>query len=511
MKYFQSYTPAADAAIFSAWDSELCKPENSWLREILSQRRDEVLERFVAQYKAISAMPRSARRALQRRLAHARDLTGISLEYRRKLAYSLAGAALLVAVGQTVGEAGTIKVGKKCSLANAIITANTGTPYGGCKGGTYYADTIVLPKNTNLVISASYPLPPVFTDITIQGTAKKPKKGMPVIRGSGGTISGSGYALFLVAGGNLTINKVTLIGSYDSGDGAVINNNGGTVAIFDSVITGSSAQNGGAIFNAGSLNITRTDVTNNTAGLYGGGIYNAGELTVTDSNVSGNTSVYSGGGIYNSGTATITNSTITGNTAAKYGGGLANSSAVANATAGSVSIVNSMITYNTAYKGGALHNGQYLSVTSSTITNSTANYGGGLFTGDASNTTLAGTTLSGNTAGLTSVPYYGGKGGGILNLGGLTINSSVISGNTAQGKSYTPSGGTAQQYGGQGGGIYNGGYVYFDGSSSVTSNTAAYFGGGLFNYVATGTYYPRPPTAITGNTAPTGPDIFPVP
>lgn len=456
-------------------------------------------------------MPRSARRALRRRLAHSRDLVGIRPELRCKLAYSVAGAALLLALGQTVAEAGTIKVGKKCTLANAIITANVGTPYGGCKGGTSYADTIVLPKNTNLVISASYPLPPIFSDITIQGTAKKPKKGMPVVRGSGGTISGSGYSLFFVAGGNLTINNVTLSGSYDSGDGAVINNNGGTVAIFDSVISGSSAQNGGAIFNGGSLSITRTNITGNSASLYGGGIYNAVDLTVTDSTVSGNTSVYSGGGIYNSGNATITNSTITENTAAKYGGGLANSSAVANSTTGSVSIVNSMITYNAAYKGGALHNGYDLSVTSSTISNSTAKYGGGLFTDDTSNTTLTGTTLSGNTAELTSVPYYGGKGGGILNLGGLTINSSVISGNTAEGKSYTPSGGTTVNYGGQGGGIYNAGDVNIYNGSSITTNTAAYYGGGLFNYAATGTYYATPAGTITGNTAPTGPDIFPVP
>src|SRR5690349_23399897 len=98
MKYFQSYTPAADAAIFSAWDSELCKPENSWLREILSQRRDEVLERFVAQYKAISAMPRSARRVLLRRLAQPDNVGEISTEWRRRLAGTVAGAALLVAL-----------------------------------------------------------------------------------------------------------------------------------------------------------------------------------------------------------------------------------------------------------------------------------------------------------------------------------------------------------------------------------------------------------------------------
>ena len=48
MKYFQSYTPSADAAIFAAWDSEVCKPENFWLREILSQHGDEVFQRFVA-------------------------------------------------------------------------------------------------------------------------------------------------------------------------------------------------------------------------------------------------------------------------------------------------------------------------------------------------------------------------------------------------------------------------------------------------------------------------------
>src|SRR5262249_53682686 len=153
---------------------------------------------------------------------------------------------------------------------------------------------------------------------------------------------------------------------------------------------------------------------------------------------------------------------------------------------------------NTADKGGALHNSYNLSVTSSTISNSTAHYGGGLYNYSSTYATLTGTTVSGNQATIfqytpnTQTYYSGGYGAGINNHGGLTLNSSTITGNTAQGKSVTIDNNPPIKYGGRGGGIYNAGNIdYIDNTNEITTNHANYYGGGLYNY-APGTYSVAP-------------------
>ena len=99
---------------------------------------------------------------------------------------------------------------------------------------------------------------------------------------------------------------------------------------------GSSPLGGGAVFNnGGTLTITNSAITGNLAG-YGGGIHNSAgsSFTLTGSSVSGNKAVNSvdegiGGGISNHGTLTVENSLITKNVASGpnyggYGGGIAN-------------------------------------------------------------------------------------------------------------------------------------------------------------------------------------------
>ena len=513
MNYFSPCPLPADETVVSAWDSELRRIKTPWIEQILAEQGQELFQRFTSSYAELRALPRNARRALQRKLARSEDGL-IPVEWRRRLAYSIAGAALLLALGQTVSEAAgpkSIKLSTKCTLGNAIVAVNranltnTSYTYLGCKASPGPA-TLLLAKGANLSYGASNPLPVITSQITIQGAlANKPKKGQPPPPpGNGGTISGSGYSLFLVNGGNLTIQNVTLQGSYDTGVGAAINVNDGSVAIFDSVISGTAIQ-GGAIFNAGTLTLTRSTVSNSHAD-YGGGIYNVGNLTIANSTITGNQAdSYSGGGIYNAYSATITNSTISNNTAAKNGGGIANS------TAGTLSISSSTVTGNTAYKGGGIHNAQTLTVTSSTISNSTANYGGGLFNDDQADATLSGSTVSGNKASVflqTNNIYYGGYGGGINNHGGLTINSSIISGNIADGKTVTYNY-IATNYGGLGGGIFNASYVYL-GNSSVTTNTAKFIGGGVYNLPpADGATLQPVNSTITNNSAPAGSNVYP--
>jgi hypothetical protein len=534
MHYYNVCPPSADENLVAAWDSQLRQLKTSWIEQLIAERGQDLFQRFASSYAELKALPRGARRAVQRRLAQPDNVGEVSSEWRRRLACTVAGAALLVALGQTAEAGGvkvsTIKLGTKCTLPNAISAANYaeliqqpfnkktaynyGFYYHGCKAAPG-PNIIALPPAANFSFNAYNALPAIIGQITIQGAAaKKPKKGQPPPPlGNGGTLSGSGYALFFVgSGGSLSLQNVTLHGSYD-GDGAVISNNGGTVTIVDSVISGSNAGRGGAIFNSGTLTITHSSITGNTADIYGGAIYNSGTLAVNTSTISGNTAGYSGGGIYNAYSATITNSTISGNTATtKNGGGIANKDG------GALSIVSSTMTNSTAFKGGAVHNGADLTVTTSMISDSTAKYGGGIFNDNGGNVTLTGSTASGNTAELTSVTYYGGKGGGIYNYGVINLYASSISGNAADGKTVplydvdgNPTG--SANYGGKGGGVYNKGDLNVYAGSAITSNTAAFFGGGLYNHTA-GTYSAVVNT-ITGNGTPpidpNGPDIYPPP
>ena len=128
-------------------------------------------------------------------------------------------------------------------------------------------------------------------------------------------------------------------------------------------ITGGSDDNGGGIYNLGTLTVTNCVISDNTVNESGGGIYNAGILTVTNSSILNNstpeeysclvpyTSSYicfacRGGGVYNAGgDLTVTNSTIAGNSAV-YGGGICNDGG---GYGGTLTVTNSTILDNDAF------------------------------------------------------------------------------------------------------------------------------------------------------------------
>lgn len=177
----------------------------------------------------------------------------------------------------------------------------------------------------------------------------------------------------------LTIKDGNIFGSAPEGNGGGIFNDGGTLTLVRSAVSGNNVytnpssrrpHGGGGIFNdRGTLALIRSTVSGNyvddpvSAGFGGGGgIFNHyGTLTLTSSTVSGNSSpVYSsGGGIYSETTSvsnatpnpssrtTITNSTISGNTTVVDGGGVMN-------RRGLTVIENSTITNNTSSLGGGV-------------------------------------------------------------------------------------------------------------------------------------------------------------
>ena len=335
MNYLDLYSSYPDRIISAAWDSQFKEAsKSSWLAGALIERSDKLFARFAASYIELRNMRRAARRALQRRLARSSELGAILPKYlqrgerrlQQKMAWSLAGAALLLALGQGAATAATITVTTnnpniaadgQCSLIEAIVNANNdAATFPDCAAGSG-ADTIVLPANANIMLNTVHG----FTDTGVPRQPGTPI-GLPEIRsritieGNGSTIArqagASDFGLIAVRGlfpgdGDLTLHGVTLKGG--SWFGGVQNR--GALTIKNSTISGNT---GAGVFNSpGSLIVVNSTISGNT----GRGLANFyGRITVQNSTISGNTGVgifnYGWGGFYGS-VLTLTNSVITGN------------------------------------------------------------------------------------------------------------------------------------------------------------------------------------------------------
>jgi hypothetical protein len=265
----------------------------------------------------------------------------------------------------------------------------------------------------------------------------------------------------------------------------------------------SNGENGGGIYNAGTLSLNDCCIKSNRTGgkgwdfleyphdihLYygggvGGGIYNyfSGILNIEncfiENNITGSGGGFEklvpgdggdGGGIYNDGTGYITNSSITGNIAGNggetgfwiyrtgipgYGGGICNF--------GNLKITNSAICNNTS--GSSIGDNEVNSIS--------GGGGGGIF--NKGKTELKNCTISNNTTGNGCDGYYvnpgnGGDGGGIFNWGNLFLKCCTICFNiTGSGGAFYDDSSGYSCRGGNGGGIYNIGTVKI--SNTIVGN-----------------------------------------
>ncbi|HEX2622952.1 MAG TPA: choice-of-anchor Q domain-containing protein, partial [Phototrophicaceae bacterium] len=148
-------------------------------------------------------------------------------------------------------------------------------------------------------------------NLGIMTVTKSTISGNTTLTGGGGGIDNSG---------SLTILDTTISGnsSPESEGGGISINNGGSLNLIGSTISGNTSGNwgGGIAVIGGGLTLTNSTLFNNTA-VFGGGIGNNNTSTtsLTHATISGNNAAASnqGGGIYNEGTLTITN-TIAANT-----------------------------------------------------------------------------------------------------------------------------------------------------------------------------------------------------
>lgn len=430
-----------------------------WLASLMMQRGGTILPRFALYYRRLSGMSRPWRRRL-----------------RQKLAVTVTGAALLMAIGGGVawaepaapdnlinvanGEVGIANNGI-CSLIEAINNANNtanGRPHTDCAAGNPGgADTVILPANG------------VFTLTNVFRSDNTGEHGLPwitsriTLNGAGSTIQRSGSApafriLSVGRQGNLTLNNATVRGGYINAysytGGGILNQ--GVLTISGSTIRDNQTYSfdlwadGGGIYNDGTLTISGSSILNNEANgyasTYGGGINGTGNgsLTILDSQISGNyaSGVHGagGGGVYAVGSLTIQNSTFENNTASGFIYGVLGGAVHAS---GDTLISGSTFTNNLASgsdyyhygMGGAISNLGVMTISNSTLSaNEATSDGGGLvnYRGDM---TVVNTTITGNSGGGVFV------GGGYGNTT-TRFRRTIVSGNTSGEVKITNDGGT---------------------------------------------------------------------
>ena len=230
-----------------------------------------------------------------------------------------------------------------------------------------------------------------------------------------------------IIGLNTRINGGNLITLDGKSKTSVIGvNSGATLALANMTIANghsASPEDGGAIYNAGTLTVTQSAFFDNSADSgHGGAIWNADTLTVTNSTFSGNSALY-GAGIYNDfGTLTVINSTFSGNNAYYEGGAISRSH-------GALTVINSTFSGNSAGNlGGAIETvGSVgtVAVTNSTFSGNQAGDGGAIDSESADTLTVTNSTFSGNSVSR-------GTGGAIRSYrAALTVTASTFSGNSA--------------------------------------------------------------------------------
>lgn len=212
------------------------------------------------------------------------------------------------------------------------------------------------------------------------------------------TISGGGASRIFASGANVVVNLHHLrltggngAGAVNTGRGGAVYNVGGTMTITNSVLTGNSAANGGALNNAASsapsvpanLTLVNCVVSNNSSTSSGAAMQNFSTSTMHLRNtlVANNTSSGTGiaGAIQANGTVTITNSTFSGNSAPAGTG------------------------------GGVYYNGSSMIMTNVTIANNSSSVGGGGLHRTGTNPTLImRNTVIANNAGAAATPDVAG-------------------------------------------------------------------------------------------------------
>ncbi len=295
----------------------------------------------------------------------------------------------------------------KATIKNAFNTVNEGgTIY--LQSGTYYEHGILLDKKVNIIGES--------TKTTIINSQKKHTftvsanvflKAFTIINA---TETNNGGAIYNK--GTLKLEGIKISTSYATLYGGALYNKGNLNAIKSS-FSSNNAKNGGAIFNTGNLNLTRCTFSSNKAKQVGSAIYSTGNLNIYGCNFTTNynTAVYIN---QNNNWNNIQSSSFISNTGTD-GGALYNRKTTLN-------IIKTLFQDNKASnEGGAIYNSGLLTCTNSTFNSNTATNGGAI--SSHNKVTLAGSSVKYNTAVV--------NGGAIYSISTITINNTKFNQNNA--------------------------------------------------------------------------------
>ena len=263
---------------------------------------------------------------------------------------------------------------------------------------------------------------------------------------------------------------------------------GFTVTLTNATLINGKADNGGAIYNDGSLTLSDVKLSDNAADSYGGAVFNNGELVVSDSVFDSNDIVnrgsasvdYGGAAIYNwkEGTLKVTNSNFTNNIKNyKNGDNLVGAiTTIGNATVSGSNFVN-----NSGRWGGAISatgaelrkNSSTLTVSNTIFKDNSALYAGAVYIW-GSNYNIADCVFDNNTAFGKGNMTPNNNNGGALVVSQVSKFNEPITG-TISGSKFTNN---KAQYGGAA--YFNKGFVTI--TDSVFENNIATAEGGAVDF-----------------------------
>jgi Chlamydia polymorphic membrane protein (Chlamydia_PMP) repeat len=374
----------------------------------------------------------------------------------------LTAAGLGVAAPASAATAATPVACSAEALSNAIAKAASGATLSLAANCTYVlahalptvAESLSITGNRATLERSRAAGTPAFTILTATGSSVVSIKDLSFKYGDG-AISLSGSAQLTVTGGTFTDNHAANGGAIDSNAMPV------SPVLTGVTFTGNTATgNGGAVYDnnaAGGASISHCTFTGNSAGRWGGAFFEfaTGSGGIFDSVLRGNTA-QNGGALYLSEDSLylVSSDTISDNKAADDGGGI-----YAPAGGDDIAVENGSVSGNKAGElgGGIYSSSEFWEMTGVTVTDNTAADGGGVYNDQDATLELSGGTFSGNRATADGGGFYNSStsgriyasvsatgsaisdnhaadaGGGLYNQGFAGFTGSTIDGNRAPG------------------------------------------------------------------------------